>query len=269
MAGALSAIPAGSLKPITGGEDSADEKYRSALEKITSALDAREAGNTQQMLLAITQGLLTPGPTGSFGESIGHAAGNVAKLQQAQEASGLENAKMRLQMAQAEREGAREKALSQGMGQLYKQTESGMELQPDVALRLGQITKDPKFLQMAVDYEKTKRLRDAGKTVFTPITTKDEAGQEKTSYQFNPNSVFTLAQASDNPMETIAKYADMVPKLRKAGMLKDLSGDISTPFDAIALMATSLGTAGPAYAEQAKRLAKQRSEEHTSELQSH
>lgn len=103
MAGALSAIPAASLKPVTG-EEAADEKYRSALERITSALDARESNNTQQMLMAIAQGMLTPGPTGSFGESVGHAAGNVAKIQQAQEASGLENAKMRLQLAQAERE---------------------------------------------------------------------------------------------------------------------------------------------------------------------
>lgn len=112
MAGALSAIPASSLKPVTG-EDPADEKYRSALEKITSALEAREANNTQQILLGIAQGMLTPGPTGSFGESVGQAAGNVNKLMQTQEGAGLENAKMRLQLAQAEREMAqRNKAAS-------------------------------------------------------------------------------------------------------------------------------------------------------------
>jgi len=108
-----SAIPAGSLKPVTS-EDPADEKYRSALERITSALEAREANNTQQLLLGIAQGMLTPGPTGSFGESVGQAAGNVNKLMQSQEAAGLENAKMRLQLAQAEREmAARNKAASE------------------------------------------------------------------------------------------------------------------------------------------------------------
>lgn len=112
----LSSIPAGSLKPVTG-EDPADEKYRSALEKITSALEAREANNTQQILLGIAQGMLTPGPTGSFGESVGQAAGNVNKLIQAQEGAGLENAKMRLQLAQAEREMAqRNKAASAFQG---------------------------------------------------------------------------------------------------------------------------------------------------------
>lgn len=112
MANPLSSIPASSLKPVTG-EDPADEKYRSALEKITSALEAREANNTQQILLGIAQGMLTPGPTGSFGESVGQAAGNVNKLMQAQEGAGIENAKMRLQLAQAEREMAqRNKAAS-------------------------------------------------------------------------------------------------------------------------------------------------------------
>lgn len=116
MPGPLSAIPAGSLKPVTGTDD-ADEKYRSALEKITSALEAREANNTQQLLLGIAQGMLTPGPTGSFGESVGQAAGNVNKLMQAQEGAGLENAKMRLQLAQAEREMAqRNKAASAFQG---------------------------------------------------------------------------------------------------------------------------------------------------------
>jgi hypothetical protein len=40
-------------------------------------------------------------------------------------------------------------------------------------------------------------------------------------------------------------------------MLQDLQGDITTPFDAIVLMADSLGKTGPAYKEQAQRLAKQ------------
>ena len=103
MTSPLSAIPAGSLKPIIGDEDS-DQKWQSALQRITSALDAREGNTNQQLLLAISQGLLTPGPTGHFGESLGNAAGAASKVMQAQEASGLENAKMRLQLAQAERE---------------------------------------------------------------------------------------------------------------------------------------------------------------------
>lgn len=242
---------------LLGGLSEADQEHKNALDYLTTALANRNGNSMQQTLLAISQGMLTPGPTGSFGESVGHAAGNVLKLQKEQEASGIENAKMRLQIAQAQRQAAQEKATSEGLAGLYKTGEAGLEFQPEVAMKLAQITRDPKFVQMAYEQDKQQRMQKAGRTVFTPVTTTDEKGQQKTSYQFNPDSVFALAQASTDPMETIAKYADMVPKLRKAGMLKDLQGDITTPFDAIALMAANLGAAGPAYAEQAKRLAKQ------------
>lgn len=105
MAEVKAGLPQSSLKPMAdSGSMAAEEKYQNALDYITQALLAREGNNQQQQLLAISQGLLTPGPTGSFGESVGHAAGNVLKVQKEQEAAGLENAKMRLQLAQAERE---------------------------------------------------------------------------------------------------------------------------------------------------------------------
>jgi hypothetical protein len=256
MDGPLSQSNAGKID--TSRFDASQDALTKAYENLTSALGARNEGDkTRELLLAISQGMLTPGPTGSFGESLGQAAGNVMKVQRSQEADALENAKMRLEMAKAGRGIAQEQAVSQAIPQIYRQTEAGMEVNPEALQTLARVTGDPKYVEMLYQHDKTKRLREAGQNVFTQIVTKGENGEEKTSYQFNPNSVFALAKASDNPMETIAKYADMVPKLRKAGMLKDLSGDISTPFDAIALMAANLGSAGPAYAEQARRLAKQ------------
>lgn len=238
--------------------DAAQDALTKAYENLTSALSSRTEGDrNRELLLAISQGMLTPGPTGSFGESVGQAAGNVLKVQRSQESDALENAKMRLEMAKAGQGIAQERGVAQAMPQLYKKTEAGMELNPEAAQTLARLTRDPKYMQMLYEDEKTRKIREAGKTVFTPVVNKDDQGNEKTSYQFNPNSVFTLAQASDDPMAVIAKYADMVPKLRKAGMLKDLQGDITTPFDAIALMAGGLGPSGLAYAEHAKRLARQ------------
>lgn len=238
--------------------DAAQDNLTRAYENLTSALSSRTEGDrNRELLLAISQGMLTPGPTGSFGESVGQAAGNVLKVQRSQESDALENAKMRLEMAKAGQGIAQERGVAQAMPQLYKKTEAGMELNPEAAQTLARLTRDPKYMQMLYEDEKTRKIREAGKTVFTPVVSKDDKGNEKASYQFNPNSVFTLAQASDDPMSVIAKYADMVPKLRKAGMLKDLQGDMSTPFDAIALMAGSLGPSGVAYAEHAKRLARQ------------
>ena len=156
MTSPLSAIPAGSLKPIIGDEDS-DQKWQSALQRITSALDAREGNTNQQLLLAISQGLLTPGPTGHFGESLGNAAGAASKVMQAQEASGLENAKMRLQLAQSEREQANKtKALNfaaSSMGMSPEQLSDGLKSGNLPAGSFSRI--DPKVLFITSQLDKS------------------------------------------------------------------------------------------------------------------
>lgn len=82
----------------------ADTTYQVAMQNILNALDAREGRNKQDIYLALAQGMLTPGKTGSFGESLGQAAGNVRGVQSQQDKEALENAQMRLQIAQAGRE---------------------------------------------------------------------------------------------------------------------------------------------------------------------
>ena len=95
-------------KPIGGSLTEelspAESNYQLAMQRIMGALDAREGRNQQDMLLAVAQGMLTPGKTGSFGESVGQAAGNVREMQRQQDKEALENAQMRLQVAQAGRE---------------------------------------------------------------------------------------------------------------------------------------------------------------------
>jgi hypothetical protein len=106
MSEAKSALPASSLKPMVGGLAEADEKYKAALERITSALDAREQRSYDPMLMSIAQGFFAPSATGSFGESLGNVAGNINKTQQQLQGEAMESAKMRLQLAQSEREQA-------------------------------------------------------------------------------------------------------------------------------------------------------------------
>lgn len=84
----------------------AEANYQVAMQRILDALDAREGRNQQDIYLALAQGMLTPGKTGSFGESVGQAAGNVRDVQRQQDKELLENAQMRLQIAQAGREQA-------------------------------------------------------------------------------------------------------------------------------------------------------------------
>lgn len=83
--------------------DSALE-YKTALDRIKKALDARENKAYDPHLLAVAQGLLTPGRTGSFFEGVAQAAGNVRDVQGQQQKEEIDNAQMRLQLAKAERE---------------------------------------------------------------------------------------------------------------------------------------------------------------------
>ena len=76
---------AAATKPIGASlsdeQSPAEASYQAAMQRILGALDAREGRNQQDLLLAVAQGMLTPGKTGSFGESVGQAAGNVRELQ--------------------------------------------------------------------------------------------------------------------------------------------------------------------------------------------
>jgi hypothetical protein len=93
------------LKPLVSADEDADIKYQTALERIEAALSARESGGGfDPTLLAMAQGFLAPTKTGSFGESLGQAAGAVLPVQQQRQKDAMDNAQMRLQLAQAQRE---------------------------------------------------------------------------------------------------------------------------------------------------------------------
>lgn len=95
------------LKPLVSADEDADIKYQEALERIETALSARErGGGFDPTLLAMAQGFLAPTKTGSFGESLGQAAGAIIPVQQQRQKDAMENAQMRLQLAQAQREQA-------------------------------------------------------------------------------------------------------------------------------------------------------------------
>jgi hypothetical protein len=95
------------LTPLAGINEDADTKYQSALERIQAALTARENPSIDPVMLAMAQGFLNPGKTGSFAEGLGGAAGNVIPVMAQKQKEAMDNAQMRLQLAQAEREQAR------------------------------------------------------------------------------------------------------------------------------------------------------------------
>jgi len=243
--------------------DDITNKYRSiydtAAEKLMASLDERKGQLFDPVLLALSQGFAAPTRSGGFGESLSSAAGLANKASIQQETSARENAMARMQMAQDMMKTGKEREKGELLGALYKQNPAGQfEMDDKIAQRLTQLTGDPAFIKEVMTNQKAKNLRSIGDQMFTETKVAGKDGEpERTVMTFNPNAALQLAKISDDPVKAITQYADMVPKLRKAGMLGDLKGDTSTPFDSIVLMADALGAQGPAIKLQAKRLAEQ------------
>ena len=238
-------------------------KYRSiydtAAEKLMASLDERKGQLFDPVLLALSQGFAAPTKSGGFGESLGTAAGlaNQASIQQ--EKGARENAMARMQMAQDMMKTGKEREKSELLGSLYKKTPAGQfEMDEAIAQRLSQVTGDPAFMKDIMTNQKAKNLRNLGDQMFTETKVAGKDGEpDRKVLNFNPTAAMQLAKMSDNPVQAISQYAEMIPKMRRAGMLGDLKGDTSTPFDSIILLADALGAQGPAIKLQAKRLAEQ------------
>jgi len=104
-------------------DEAANRKYQDAYNQLISAIDARqEKPAFDPTWLAAAQGFLAPKKTGSFFESLGNVAGNVAKAQEAEQNRAIETAKARFDLAgmgiqQANQQGmARELARRAGIG---------------------------------------------------------------------------------------------------------------------------------------------------------
>ncbi len=228
------------------------------IQKLQNSLSTRNTTQTfDPAMLKMAQGFLSPTKTGSFGESAGIAAGAYAdekNRQKTQEQSDLEN---QFKLAQMQYGMHKENTVSDLASKLYTQSKDAsgnisIHQNPEVAAKLYEVTQDPKYMEKVIADQKTKQLRTLSDKMFTSNTTKAEDGTEKTTLELNPNALNEIMKISDNPVEDIAKYSEMIPKLRKSGLLKIGTTDISSPFDALILMAPS-----PAIKAQAEHLAKQ------------
>ena len=180
---------AAALKPTSEANSEEVSNYDSALQQMATALENRKNRLFDPQLLALAQGFAAPTQSGSFFESIGHAAKSVGEAQKQEEQDDFNRAKMRIELAQMQKKA-----------------------------------------------EQEKQMRSAGQSMFTPIRSVNEKGEPVVTYEINKNSLLNLVAASADPLETAAKYAKMIPDLRKAGMI-GITGAEGTPFDAIVMMA--------------------------------
>jgi len=111
------ALPTSLLKkPVDlSGDSPEDEEYKLDFKKsqadLKAALAARENQLFDPVLLALSQGFAAPTKTGGTGESLSNAAGLANTAAQAQQKGLMENAQMRMQLAQMGLEqGRKEKA---------------------------------------------------------------------------------------------------------------------------------------------------------------
>lgn len=180
-----------------------NEEYlakKQAVDEARAAMEEALSGRTNRRridpsMLALAQGFLAPTQTGSFGESLGTAAGAYAKAQQGEEARLREMARMRYELAQAglgeEREAAKlglsvaskltpqmtaiqKQILSEGMDprspqglarakELYAVSQATPEMK-DFAARTGLSITDPNFA--------TRMSESRGMEPLRPIATR-------------------------------------------------------------------------------------------------
>lgn len=98
----MSKSPLSTLPPEGDEEKTRYNEIQKLRSDLKSALDARQNQLFDPTLLAMAQGFLAPTKTGSFGESLGYAAGAVGKAQEGEAQRAREIAAMRLEIAQQE-----------------------------------------------------------------------------------------------------------------------------------------------------------------------
>jgi len=105
---------------IYAPDEEAQRKYQEALDRVTQSLDARKNRLFDPVLLAMAEGFLAPTRTGSFGESLGIAAGKLRGAEEARAKEDQELAKAQLELAQQGMQLQRQRQMSQAYEQALK-----------------------------------------------------------------------------------------------------------------------------------------------------
>lgn len=108
-------------------------------------------------LLALARGLLTPGKTGNFFESLGTAFGNYDEAAQEEQKLRLQDAKARMDLMKSGQELSEKQIIAQLAPKLFKVDEKGQftgEIDPIVAQKMVSLTGDINIIQKAIEMSK-------------------------------------------------------------------------------------------------------------------
>jgi len=107
-------------KAIYAPDEESQAKYQAALDRVMQSLDARKNRLFDPTLLAMAEGFLSPTRTGSFGESLGIAAGKLRGAEEAEFKREQELAQAQLGLAQQGMQLERQKQMSQAYEQALR-----------------------------------------------------------------------------------------------------------------------------------------------------
>jgi hypothetical protein len=107
-------------KAIYAPDEESQAKYQAALDRVMQSLDARKNRLFDPTLLAMAEGFLSPTRTGSFGESLGIAAGKLRGAEEAEFKREQELSQAQLGLAQQGMQLERQKQMSQAYAQALR-----------------------------------------------------------------------------------------------------------------------------------------------------
>ena len=222
-----------------------DQIYDEAEQLLSKSLEQKQPFSN--MGLALSRGFFRPTKTGSFGESLGNVAEEVQKSQDQEARENVTNLQARMALARSGSERQREKDIESTMAGLYEKTPTGtLKMNPEMAMKLASITKDPKFLQQLIAEQKQEALSTVGNQLITTTQYTKPDGTTEARFKIDPTKFGDYVKLTGDPLGASEKLADLVKKMRASGLTGDM-GDASNPFETLKFTAELLGKQGQGF----------------------
>jgi len=130
---------------------------------------------------------------------------------------------------------------------LYEKTPTGtLKMNPEMAMKLASITKDPKFLQQLIAEQKQEALSTVGNQLITTTQYTKPDGTTEARFKIDPTKFGDYVKLTGDPLGASEKLADLVKKMRASGLTGDM-GDASNPFETLKFTAELLGKQGQGF----------------------
>ena len=199
------------------------------IKKLQEGLSSRKNQMFDPTWLSIAQGLLAPTKTGSFGESAGVAAGNVAEQQAKQKVQDQADLESNFKIAQLQYGMHKEDATSDLASKLYNKEG---KVDPVIAQQLAGLTGKPEYAQLAAQSAQQKASAKLYDQLFSTSEITNTDGSTNKITKIDPEKVKEWARTQPDPVKATNDIAEMYTKSIRSGIFADI-GSGGNPFDSI------------------------------------